>query len=215
MRKPFKPNIEESILTSSRRRCAICYGLHKDITIKSGQIAHLDQDPSNNDLNNLCFLCFDHHDKYDSKTSQSKGFTILEVQKYRKELYTVITTEWNKPPVFNSFDTLVSKDGFEGHYIFEGSNEIAEFDIKNIGNNAYQVQGLSLWGTKSLSAPHTGSLDFISSTRDKKIYFADRIGTEWYNVEIKFADNGIEVLEQSKTGYHGLNVTFNGKYRKL
>src|SRR5262245_7155701 len=36
---------------------------------EAGQIAHLDHDPTNNKLENLCFVCQPHHGQYDSKTS--------------------------------------------------------------------------------------------------------------------------------------------------
>lgn len=85
-RKPINKDIEADVLLESRRRCCICYGLNRDLNIKSGQIAHLDKDNTNNSHNNLVFLCFDHHDQYDSKTSQSKNFTIKEVKRYRQEL---------------------------------------------------------------------------------------------------------------------------------
>ena len=87
MRKKIPLDIEANVLTTSRRRCCICYGLHRDLNIKQGQIAHLDRDNTNNDFDNLAFLCFEHHDKYDSTTSQSKNFTIFEVKQYRDELY--------------------------------------------------------------------------------------------------------------------------------
>ena len=74
------------VLTASRRRCCICFGLHGDDAQKAGQVAHNDHDPSNNHFDNLAFLCLEHHDKYDSRTSQSKGFTIAEVKRYRTEL---------------------------------------------------------------------------------------------------------------------------------
>ena len=55
--------------------------------MKAGQIAHLDRDKANAALDNLAFLCFEHHDRYDSRTSQSKNFSIAEVKAYREELY--------------------------------------------------------------------------------------------------------------------------------
>ena len=86
-RKRPPANVEEEVLVLCRRRCCICYGLDRDITIKSGQIAHLDGRPDNNDLDNLAFLCFGHHDQYDTRTSQSKGLTPREVRRFRKELH--------------------------------------------------------------------------------------------------------------------------------
>jgi hypothetical protein len=85
-RKRLPTEIETLILTQSRRRCCVCYALKGDDSEKKGQIAHLDQDPSNNDSNNLAFICFDHHDQYDSQTSQSKNLTISEVKQYKLEL---------------------------------------------------------------------------------------------------------------------------------
>jgi hypothetical protein len=78
--------METAVLQTSRRRCSICFGLHRDDAVKRGQIAHLDRNPNNNKLENLAFLCALHHDEYDSSTSQTKGFTIREVKAYRSEL---------------------------------------------------------------------------------------------------------------------------------
>jgi len=86
--------IEAKVLTRSRRRCCICFGLTKDDSEKKGQIAHLDRNSTNNSLENLAFLCLDHHDQYDSKTSQSKGLQIDEVKEYRNQLYSFIQNNY-------------------------------------------------------------------------------------------------------------------------
>jgi hypothetical protein len=86
-RKRTPDETEAAVLIASRRRCALCYGLVGDIDQKRGQIAHVDRDPSNADFDNLAFLCLPHHDEYDSKTSQSKRFTLSELITYRKKLY--------------------------------------------------------------------------------------------------------------------------------
>ena len=89
-RQKLPTDIQTDALVGSRRRCCICFALNKDINMKQGQIAHLDKNPSNNNLDNLAFLCLAHHDQYDSKTSQSKGLTIDEVKKYRAHLYAYV-----------------------------------------------------------------------------------------------------------------------------
>jgi hypothetical protein len=53
---------------------------------KKGQVSYIDRDASNSARDNLVFLCFDHHDQYDSRTSQSKGLTKEEVREYRAQL---------------------------------------------------------------------------------------------------------------------------------
>lgn len=78
---------QTELFTKSGRRCAICFALHCDVGVKVGQIAHLDDNPQNNKIENLFFLCQSHHDQYDSRTSQTKGLTEHEVRSYRDKLY--------------------------------------------------------------------------------------------------------------------------------
>ena len=74
----------------------MCFGLQGDLAEKKGQIAHIDRDPSNSTPENLVYLCMEHHDQYDSRTSQSKGMTPNELRFYRDELYKTLDT--NPPP---------------------------------------------------------------------------------------------------------------------
>lgn len=85
-RATIPPEVVADVLVTARRRCCICFGLSNDAEEKKGQVAHLDRDASNNSRDNLVFLCFDHHDQYDSRTSQSKGLTVDEVSRYRAQL---------------------------------------------------------------------------------------------------------------------------------
>ena len=98
-RHPVSPETQARILAESRRRCAVCYGLHRDLERKKGQIAHLDQNPANSSADNLVFLCFEHHDEYDSTTRQSKGLTKLEVEMYRDELLKDLERRWEAGPL--------------------------------------------------------------------------------------------------------------------
>ncbi len=86
------PKTDEYVLKKSKRRCCLCFGLNCDSMRKRGQIAHLDHDPTNDKLGNLAFLCLDHHDEYDSKTSQSKSIQTNEVKAYRDNLYHYIVS---------------------------------------------------------------------------------------------------------------------------
>ncbi len=47
----------------------------------------MDRDNQNNKFDNLAFLCLEHHDQYDSKSSQSKGLSLGEIKRYRTSLY--------------------------------------------------------------------------------------------------------------------------------
>lgn len=91
-RRYIPEETQTTVLTRSGRRCCMCFGLQADSSIRKGQIAHVDQNSANNDVNNLVFLCFDHHDEYDSKTSQSKGLLAAEVVTYREKLFDWISS---------------------------------------------------------------------------------------------------------------------------
>jgi hypothetical protein len=90
MRRAIPDAVQESLLVRSGRRCALCFGLNGQLDEVAGQIAHIDGDHSNSNLDNLAFLCLRHHDEYDSKTSQSKGFTVRELRTYVQRLYDAI-----------------------------------------------------------------------------------------------------------------------------
>jgi len=86
-RKAVPKKIETEVLYSSKRICALCFGLKNDSREKRGQIAHLDQNPSNNSFDNLCWLCLEHHAEYDSRSRATKGYQINEVKKHRNNVY--------------------------------------------------------------------------------------------------------------------------------
>lgn len=85
-RATISPEVIADVLVTSRRRCCVCFALSNDADEKRGQVAHLDRDASNSARDNLIFLCFDHHDQYDSRTSQSKGLTAEELRQYQAQL---------------------------------------------------------------------------------------------------------------------------------
>lgn len=86
-RPPIPKYIQRNILIKGRRRCCLCFWLSGLDKVTKGQIAHLDKDRTNNAENNLVFLCLDHHDEFDSSTSQSKGLEVDEVRHWRDKLY--------------------------------------------------------------------------------------------------------------------------------
>ncbi len=86
-RSPIPRTIEDRVLISSARRCCLCVFLRSQDEVRKGQIAHLNHNSADTRFQNLVYLCFEHHDEYDSRTSQSKGFTLGEVRQYRDRLY--------------------------------------------------------------------------------------------------------------------------------
>jgi hypothetical protein len=89
--RPHIPDeIQHRIFDRSRRRCALCIHFNNDWGQKQGQIAHLDQDPSNVAEDNLAFLCLPHHNDYDTTPRQTKKLTIREAKTARDRLYEVV-----------------------------------------------------------------------------------------------------------------------------
>lgn len=93
-RKKIPSETQARVLAESRRRCAVCWGLHRDINRKKGQLAHLGKDPSKTSDSDLVFLCFDHHDEFDSTTRQSKNLRREEIERYRDELMAELARRW-------------------------------------------------------------------------------------------------------------------------
>lgn len=209
-RKPISPTTQSSVLVSSRRRCCICFGLNRDTSLKQGQIAHLDQDSSNPIEDNLAFLCFDHHDQYDSKTRQSKNFTIDEVKRYRGELYKAIKLAFVQPVKFGK--TEIGLYDPSGDYIRTGLNDSAEIKVRRMENGQFHVTGLALWGTQREFGPNLGELDFIADLTGDTILYAEPHFSGVYSLSIRFTEGGIIAIDQNGFGIHGLNVEFSGEY---
>lgn len=92
VRKKLSEAVAAEILVASRRRCCLCYYLENKRTVCKGQIAHLNRRRDDDRVANLVWLCFDHHEEYDSRTSQSKGLTPAEVRTYRDRLIAEMRT---------------------------------------------------------------------------------------------------------------------------
>jgi len=86
-RVPVPQSIQAEVVNACMRRCCLCYYLHDERRVRKGQIAHLNRNRSDPDFPNLVFLCLEHHDEFDSQTSQSKGLIPQEVKVYRDRLY--------------------------------------------------------------------------------------------------------------------------------
>lgn len=85
-RRSVPESVQSKLVTACRRRCCLCVYLNDDRSVKAGQIAHIDRDSSNSNISNLAWLCLEHHDQYDSRTSQSKGMIPGELIKYKSAL---------------------------------------------------------------------------------------------------------------------------------
>ncbi|WP_317916860.1 hypothetical protein [Vibrio sp. MACH09] len=188
--------------------------MNRDTTIKQGQIAHLDHDASNNDESNLAFLCFDHHDQYDSTTRQSKNLTKLEVLEFRNELITDISNAFSGLVAFGEASTL-GTDVISGHYVRDGEFESADVKVQRLPDGKYHVDGLALWGKTREYGPNIGDLDFIGELHDDTIeYTSGNPAREPYKALFQFHNGTLVISEENWCGIFGMNVCFQGQYHK-
>lgn len=221
-RKAVSPDTQTSVLLKSRRRCCICFSLTRDTGLKVGQIAHVDRDNKNSAEDNLVFLCFDHHDEYDSRTSQRKGFTAGEIKSFRNELHSAIGKAFSLPVHFGNV-TFSPEDPFAGQYIRldDDTASSAEITLTPLGDALdsyprYAVTGFALFGKNREFGPNFGELSFIGTLLDNVIefYSPDEIDSECHSIHLLFNDRSLTVKESNFFGIYGFGVTFIGEHER-
>lgn len=221
-RRALPKNTETAILVQSRRRCCICFGLDRDARLKAGQVAHLDKNNDNHAEANLAFLCFEHHDEYDSTSSQRKNFTAGEVREFRLELYRTINKGFAQPVHFGEI-TVSPSDPFAGAWIRIGSeSDSAELTLTPLpdsheGDLQYHVTGMALWGSERPNGPNLGTLEFVGIMTDRRqiVYRRRLCGDEFVTTTLAFSRDGtMDVTEENWIGAYGMNATFIGTYKR-
>jgi hypothetical protein len=222
--KPTRKSVPDTtmteVLTACRRRCAICFGLHRDTTLKQGQIAHLDHDASNAAADNLIFLCLVHHDEYDSRRSQSKGITQGEVRHYRDELTTALNETLRAPVWFGSGDRglgLILLDNYTGTWIRVGDDESdsAEFKMDLVAPDRVKVKGLALHGRDRDSGPNLGIIkEFVGRLENGAVTWTETAADgSRYTLVLRFADGSLIAAEEGFPPF-GVGVSYAGHYRR-
>jgi len=209
----------KEILVKSRRRCCMCFGLNRDANIKSGQVAHLDHNNSNNNEDNLAFLCFDHHDEYDSRTSQRKGFSPVEVKHFRDELHREVDKAFSVEVHFGTV-SLPPEDPFAGHYIrvSDEDDAAAEIVVTPVPDGLddfpkYAVTGVAYWGLTREFGPNIGTLSFLGVLEEGVIEHVEPHHPQGpYVVRCSFFQRRLMIEEENCLGVHGMNVSFDGEY---
>ena len=138
-RKKIPSEVQKQVLLRSRRRCCLCFWLDGVDEVVKGQIAHLDQDAANDSIDNLAFLCFDHHDEYDSRTNVSKGLQQSEVTQWRDELYKEIEYRFRSVRA-RKVELKISRF----RVIDPGNSFRLEFRLKNVGQATITNATLSI-----------------------------------------------------------------------
>lgn len=217
-RKAVPTKVETEVLSKSRRRCALCYGINRFQEAVTGQIAHIDRNSSNSSFDNLVFLCLEHHDKYDSTSRQSKNYTQNELKKYRDELYSDLEKSLSVPSNFFTSATY-DNDEYSGKFLHTTENRESTIEIKHISGNKYVIDGISLYGTKHPGGPNIGELCEIGTLDSNILTFSDinnnGYNDEKYTITITFYGETIDVEDTYSSFRFGAGVSFSGKYVKI
>jgi hypothetical protein len=220
-RRPVPKDVQAAVLLASRRRCCVCFGLNRDTGLKTGQIAHIDRSSSNNMPDNLAFLCFVHHDAYDSKTSQSKNITEYEIKAFRSELTSALSLAFAQEIAFG--EAVVTPEEMnqmiDGHYVRadDSGTSSAEIVISRIASRyrQYHVSGSALWGLQRQAGPNVGEFDLVMELRDQKFIPTGEAGVaEKHKINIIIEGDRLLVSEENWLGAYGMNVHFGGEYEK-
>ena len=200
--------VEREVLLESRRRCCICFGLNRDTSLKVGQLAHLDQNPTNSRKDNVAYLCLDHHALYDSSSRQAKGLTLGEVKHFRSELYEALRLAFDQPVQFG-YANSASLDPAVGHFIRAGAEtDSSEIHIEATESGGYHVWGLALHGLDRPRGPNLGELDFYAEIDEGKFEF----DSNGYRATFSLTGDALHVSESDPTGHFGMGVFFAGRY---
>jgi len=167
------------------------------------------------------FLCFQHHDEYDSKTSQRKNLTSSEVRFFREELDNALDRALTVRVHFGVIE-IPAADPFGGHYLRTGRDgEAAEITVTPLpdglkGFPRYHVSGLALFGTSREQGPNIGDLNFTAEMFEVgSLEHASTAPTQAHEVSIRFSDDALILDESGWFEQYGLGVNFIGTYQKI
>jgi hypothetical protein len=79
-RQPVQGTVADELMFRNRHTCCICHDSAKHV-----QIHHIDENPSNNRIENLAVLCLDCHSRVSSDQGLGRRFTAEELRRYKRE----------------------------------------------------------------------------------------------------------------------------------
>ena len=186
-REGITKRTESEVLIKSGRRCCLCYGLYRNFDVKGGQIAHINHDSSNSKIDNLAFLCLEHHDLYDSRTSQSKGFSESELRHYRNMLYDYVENRSSTPKT----DAILKHGNDHASSAVRENPIVTETDDIPLDENTDTLA----FSAKGDAQPDARAVDYIANS------------TEEIQKELTFLSNRLKDLQKEKESAELLGIS--------
>jgi hypothetical protein len=130
----------------------------------------------------------------------------------------VPTLAWSATPAQSAHAVPVSPDAteaespFDGHYERTGTGEDkATLDILQVGPGILRIKGSALWvGNPETGNVNTGDLSGTLKPERLKAHFENADGCK---LDILFHAEGLKI-QNTDTACGGLNVTFDGEYKR-
>ena len=103
-----------------------------------------------------------------------------------------------------------------GLYIRVSPRDTAEIWIAHSpqGLDHYHISGTALWGEDGKYGPNIGDVDFTAEFRNQVFEHAETSGDQTHKVTLHFDDGLLKVVDENSVGFYGMNVTFEGTYRR-
>lgn len=217
-RKAIPPKVQADVVTKSKRRCALCVFLDRNEKECRGQIAHLNRDHSDNRFENLVWLCLEHHDQFDSKTSQTKNYTKLEVKNYRDSLYQMNEgAEYTKDEI-KLVQDYIRKYSSTFKYIFDAYDDLA-FEIHR--DTLAELRDIrDFWRTNNLRSFNTSIRKIQDQIAENTTEILSIYEIHMYDLKgnwLKLNNHYFvpEVLKKKKEEAINLVAAINFYYKKL
>ena len=80
-------------------------------------------------------------------------------------------------------------------------------------SDRYHVEGLALWGEGRPYGPNIGTLEFSADLEGNTIRHSEDV-ERGHEIILAFAGDSVEVTEENWPGIYGMNVNFNGSYKR-
>ena len=125
-----------------------------------------------------------------------------------KDAYAVRITELNEK-VATHKQTFSVSGTYQRYYRGKPDVHKTTISIKALQNGQIQVQGQSIWVGSSSTNVNMGEVEGVALLENNQAYVKDE------SCELTLLFSAKTLIVENETGCGGLNVTFNGEYRKI